>query len=146
MTMISLGSVGSYYNNPTASGTGSTSAPTQSGVSSSADADSMSIGEIRDLTDQMALAGKLTGVQQLALIGDGLQDLNAANPSNQPSDGIGYSRTDTGTYDFVGMMNSAAEFARASDNSQSASTYQGIANAVQAYEQVSATSTVKVSA
>jgi hypothetical protein len=69
-----------------------------------------------------------------------------ANPSNQPNDGIGYNRTDTGTYDLVGMMNSAAEFARASDDNQSASTYQGIANAGQAYEQAPATSTVKVSA
>ncbi len=128
-----LNSVQDYDNN--AGPSGGSSPRTTASSSSTTDFDQMTISQIRDTTDQMAIEGKLTGQQQLTLIGDGLQDLNAADPSYQPSDnGIGYSRADTGTYNLVDMMNGAADFAAAADNNQSAATYKGIADAVQSFE------------
>lgn len=145
-TISALASLGSYLSDSTPYETSSKPASAQATGSSTTDFQDMTVSQIRDMTDQMALGGKLTGLQQLALIGDGLQDLEASNPAYQSNDGTGYSRTDAGTYDFVGMMNSAAEFAQEQHNSQTASVYQGIADAVQQYESDSTSSTVKASA
>ncbi len=128
-----LNSVQDYDNN--AGPSGGSSPRTTASSSSTTDFDQMTISQIRDTTDQMAIEGKLTGQQQLTLIGDGLQDPNAADPSYQPSNnGIGYSRSDPGTYNFVAMMNGAADFADSMNNAQSASTYSGIADTALNYE------------
>ncbi len=105
-------------------------------ISSLAGNGDMTISQIRDTTDRMAVDGKLTVQQQMALIGDGLQDLNASDPSYQPAETIqvGYSRSDTGSYNMVKMMNGAAEFADSMGNAQTGAVYQGIAQAFQQYE------------
>ncbi len=91
----------------------------------------MTISQIRNSTDQMAVDGKLTIQQQMALIGDGLQDLIASDPSYQPAETtqVGYSRSDTGTYDMVKMMVGTADFANSMGNTQTGAVYRGIAQA-----------------
>lgn len=121
------------YNYGESAATASTNGSSAS--TSSGDLNNMTIAQIRDMTDKMALDGKLTDSQQMALIGDGLQDLNAADPSYQPStNGIGYSRADTGTYNVTSMMEGAATFASSVGNSQMAAIYQSIASALGEYE------------
>jgi hypothetical protein len=104
--------------------------------SSSLDFSHMTIAQIRDMTDKMELEGKLTDMEELELVGNGLMDLNPYDLSYQPdSDGIGYSRSDTGTYNVVNMLDGAARFAASLDNAQSASSLSGAAEAIQQYEE-----------
>jgi hypothetical protein len=81
----------------------------------------------------MATSGQLDAQQQMALIGGGLQDPNAYDPSYQPTGSIqvGYSRSDTGTYDMVNLMDGAAAMA---SSPQTAASYQSIAQAFQENE------------
>ena len=122
----------SSANSGQADGIGSDSSTTPSSIASSA----MSIPQIRNITDRMAVDGKLTIKQQMALIGGGLMDPNPENPSYQPTtSGIraGYSRSDTGSYNFVGMMQGSAAEATSSGDAQLADIYSGIAQSFQDY-------------
>jgi hypothetical protein len=124
----------------------STSGKTTSS-SSSIDFSSMTISQIRDMTDKMALEGKLTGDEQLELVCDGLQDFNAADKSYQPEAEGAYSRSDTNTYNVENMINGYAEFDSETGNTNGAAIWTGAAQAIQAYEDSSdTTSTSSVSA
>lgn len=117
------------------SGAASTAQAASAGDTSSSASGGMSIAQIRDLTDQMAIAGKLTIKQQMALIGAGLMDPNPSDPSYQPVTDIpvGYSRADGGSYDFLSMMDNAASAAALSGLKDTADIYRGIAQAFQDY-------------
>lgn len=123
-----LSEVASNYQSTLASGSAADAS------SSSFDFKHITIGQIRDITDKMAIDGKLTAFEQLALILNGMQDMDASDPSYQPAGQEGYSRADTATYDIVAMMNSSANFADSVGNFHSANTYKGAADAIQQYE------------
>jgi hypothetical protein len=95
----------------------------------------MSIAQIRNVTDNMAIGGKLTIKQPMALIGAGLMDPDPTNPSYQPTSAIqaGYSRSDGGSYDFAGMMQSAATAAASSGLDETADIYRSIGQSFQDY-------------
>lgn len=66
----------------------------------------------------MAKEGELTGLQQIFLIGAGLQDMNANDPSvqyldpsnpSEPLPGAGYSILDTSTYNLNELLNGYAQ-------------------------------------
>jgi hypothetical protein len=100
------------------------------------DTSNMTIAQIRDVTDQMAVSGKLSLKQQMALIGDGLMDPNPRDPSYQPTTQgirVGYSRSDSGTHDFVGMMQGAASFAQDAGYPDTAEMLRGVSQAFQQY-------------
>lgn len=96
--------------------------------STALDFKSMTVSQFRDVTDQLDREGKLTTEEDLALIGDGLRDLNLDDLSYQPASNTGYNRSDTSTYNFIGMMSGAAEFSASMGNTQMANVYQGITN------------------
>jgi len=110
----------------------SKSSTSSSGASASGDttsfSDSMTISQIRDNVDKMALSGKLTDAQQRALIGAGYQDMNAADPSYQPAAQTGPSRSDTQPVDVMSTLESMGSFAANHGNSEMAATYKGLAN------------------
>ena len=122
-----------------------------SSSSSSVDFSCMTISQIRDITDKLAIEGKLTDLQQIELICNGLQDYNATDKSYQPdTDGVGYSRSDTNTYNISDMISGYAEFDSDTGNVSGANIFKGIEQALQNYannsDSSSSTSSSSVSA
>jgi hypothetical protein len=137
MSLIQGYGSASFLNAPYTSGVPTSSS---SASPSSLDGSNMTISQIRDITDQMAINGQLTSMQDLHLEVNGLMDLNPADPSYQPDmGGVGYSRSDTGTYNFSDMMNGEAAFDASQGFTQNASAERGIAQAFQEYEKTTNT-------
>jgi len=78
----------------------------------------LTISQIRDGVDALALDGKLTGFQQMHLMVAGFEDDNPADPGAQSAQTEGYARSTPGTLDLVATLNSYAEFDAASGNSK----------------------------
>jgi hypothetical protein len=111
MNISSIYALAQNYLSFTASSSTNASTDSSSSASNfSSNLDSMTISQIRDLFDKMAIAGELTTQQQMVLIDSGLQDLNAEDPSYQPAGTIGYQRSDTGTYNLESMLSGYAGF------------------------------------
>lgn len=121
-----------------------------SASSDQADFKSMTVGQFRDITDQLASDGKLTDLQQMALISTGLQDNNAYDKSYQPyEEGLSYTRSDTNTYDFLNIVNdyAACDVARATQSGEN--IFQSIGTLLQSNEskdEATAASSVNLSA
>jgi len=125
----------SLLNDILASGSASTGASSGSSSSSTSATGNdesfsscMTIAQIRDAVDKMATSGQLTSDQQMALISAGLQDLDATNPSYQPAGQTGYTRSTTGTYDPVSMLERYAAFDTSQGNTSMASMYSRLAD------------------
>lgn len=97
-------------------------------ASASSDGAQMSIAEIRDMVDAMANSGQLSDKEQMELISAGFQDLNAEDPTYQPADGTGYTRSTQGTLDPVAVAKNYGAFDAGMGNSSGAATWQDIAN------------------
>ncbi|MDR3723957.1 MAG: hypothetical protein P4K83_05645 [Terracidiphilus sp.] len=119
----------------------STRATTSSSFATTSDSGSynlhdMTIGQIRDMTDQMATDGKLDPMQWATLQVSGWMDQNPSDPASGQaglaSSGRGVngiaSRSDTQTYDVVSTLEGAAQFEQAHGNTQGATEYQKLLN------------------
>lgn len=78
----------------------------------------LTISQIRDGVDALAVSGKLTAFQQVHLMVTGFEDDNPADPGAQSAQTEGYTRSTPGTLDLVATLNSYAEFDAASGNSK----------------------------
>ncbi|AXC14723.1 hypothetical protein ACPOL_5475 [Acidisarcina polymorpha] len=97
-------------------------------ASSPLDGDGATVSEIRDKVDGLATSGKLTTLQQVALIASGFQDLNANDPSYQPTGQTGYTRATSGNIDFTGTLQSIGDFDAAHGDLTDAAKFTGLAD------------------
>jgi len=137
MTISGLGNSSMYsLNDILASGTSSVASA--DGDVSTGFSNDMTIAQIRDQVDKMALSGELTSSQQMHLIVAGFQDVNANDPSYQPAAQTGYTRQTTGTFDPSTILQSMGAFAASQGNTSSAASYDGLASLFSQTESVSA--------
>lgn len=91
----------------------------------------------------MGKEGKLTGLQQIFLIGAGLQDMNANDPSvqyldpsnpSQPLPGAGYSILDTATYNLNDLLSGYTQFYSSISDTREAEIIASTEQSIKAYE------------
>lgn len=128
--------LGSVMLSSTSAKTGSTASAASSNTSGvSGWTDKMTISQIRDKVDEMAMSGQLTTKQQMSLITAGFQDLNAGDKSYQPPVAVGdLSRDTVGTFDPAAIMQQRSEFYSANNNTGVAVTLKSLADLFQAKE------------
>lgn len=143
MTSIQgYGSLSAWMNAfPTTTKTDTTSSSTSTSTCTTDDLGSMTISQIREVTDKMATDGKLDPMQFALMQVSGWMDPNPSNPSSGQSNSASYgggiynvaSPSSTQTYDVTSTLQAAAEFAQSGGNTQGAAEYRNLLKAFESY-------------
>jgi hypothetical protein len=124
-----LGSlVNSYQTTAKSNTSNSPASATNTGNAGSYDLNGMTLGQIRTMSDQLAVGGKLDPMQWATLQVSGWMDKDPYNPTPLDSQSAGQ------TYDVVSTFQNAAAFEEEHNNSKGATEYENLLNTFQTFD------------